>query len=395
MSLNNVAVHYSHKQTFDLCLTNKVWIITFPIKTRGHFMKLGLGLFRSMLTQENFRFARQVGATHLVVHLVDYFKDSSSLSTGTGEDVWGVTQNQGKLWTYEELRDLRAAVNAEGLTLEAIENFDPSHWYDILLDGPRKAEQMDNLKTIIRNMGRAGIPIMGYHFSLAGVWGRVEEEFARGGARSVGFVGDRVSSESPIPNGTVWNMVYDPDAPAGTIGPVSAEEMWQRLTYFLTELAPVAQEAGVRLAAHPDDPPLPTLRGTPRLIHQPRLFQKLIDIVPDPVSSLEFCVGTISEMTEGDVYEVIDKYSKEGRIGYVHLRNVMGKVPNYHEVFIDEGATDMFRILKILHKNNFDGVVIPDHTPQVTCPAPWHAGMAHALGWMRGALTAIEQTSEA
>jgi mannonate dehydratase len=254
---------------------------------------------------------------------------------------------------------------------------------------------MENLKTIIRNMGRAGIPIMGYHFSLAGVWGRVEEEFARGQALSVGYIGEKISPDSPIPNGTVWNMIYDPHAAPGTIATVSAEEMWQRLTYFLTELAPVAQEAGVRLAAHPDDPPLPTLRGTARLIYQPQLFQKLLDIVPNPVSSLEFCVGTISEMTEGDVYEITDKYSKEGRIGYVHLRNVRGKVPNYHEVFIDEGATDMFRILRILHKNNFDGVVIPDHTPQVTCAAPWHAGMAHALGWMRAALTAIEQPAEA
>src|SRR5436305_14316251 len=151
-------------------------------------MKLGLGLYRFMLTPDNFRFARQAGATHIVAHLVDYFNNPALLSTGSGGQVWGVSDNRNKLWSYEELRDLRAAVNAEGLELEAIENFDPSHWYDILLDGPRKKEQIENLKTIIRNMGRAGIPVMGYCFSLAGVWGSVEGEFAWGKATSVGFV---------------------------------------------------------------------------------------------------------------------------------------------------------------------------------------------------------------
>lgn len=91
-----------------------------------------------MLTTEYFRFARQCGATHLVVHWVDYFRTADSLSTGSGADTWGVRTNQGKLWTYEELRDLVGAAKAEGLEIAAIENFDPSHWHDVLLDGPHK-----------------------------------------------------------------------------------------------------------------------------------------------------------------------------------------------------------------------------------------------------------------
>lgn len=353
-------------------------------------MKLGLGLYRAMLTPDNFRFARQAGATHLVVHLVDYFGQSDSLSTSSGGDAWGVTRNHDKLWTYEELRDLRAAINAEGLELAAIENFDPSHWYDILLDGPKKAEHIENIKTIIRNMGRAGIPCMGYNFSIAGVWGRTETT-ARGGAKSVGFIREDAPPETRIPNGTVWNMVYEPDAPPGDIGTVTTEQLWQRLTDFLTELVPVAEEAGVRLAAHPDDPPLPTLRDTARLVYQPQLYQRLLDIVPSHYNALEFCLGTLSEMVDGDIYEATEQYSRQGKLGYVHFRNVRGKVPNYHEAFVDEGDIDMFRILRILHKNNFDGVLIPDHTPQMTCDAPWHAGMAYAMGWMRAAITAVTQ----
>jgi len=90
-------------------------------------------------------------------------------------------------------------------------------------------------------------------------------------------------------------------------------------------------------------------------------------------------------MTEGDVYEAVDRYSRQGKIAYIHLRNVVGKVPNYRETFIDEGDVDMIRILSILADNGFDGVVIPDHTPQMSCPAPWHAGMAHTLGFILAA----------
>ena len=221
------------------------------------------------------------------------------------------------------------------------------------------------------------------------MWGRVEGDFARGHAKSVGFVSNLAPQETPIPNGTVWNMIYDPDAPAGTVPDVTAEQIWQRLSDFLRELVPVAEESGVRLAAHPDDPPLPSLRGTARLVYHPDLFQKLLDVVPSYNNSLEFCLGTISEMRQGDVYEAVDRYSKQGNIAYVHFRNVHGKVPDYHEVFVDEGDMDMYRILQILHKNNYDGVLIPDHTPQMTCAAPWHAGMAYALGWMRAAMASL------
>ncbi len=352
-------------------------------------MKLGLGLYRAMITRENFQFAKQAGVTHVVVHLVDYFNQSSSLSTGSGGEAWGVTRNQDKLWSYEELRDLRTAINAEGLELAAIENFDPSHWYDILLDGPRKAEQMENIKTMIRNMGRAGIPCMGYNFSIAGVWGRTETTHARGGAKSVGFIAAEAPLQTRISNGSVWNMIYDADAPPGDIGTVTSEQLWARLEYFLKEIVPVAEEAGVRMAAHPDDPPLPTLRDTARLVYQPHLYQRLLDIVPSPYNALEFCLGSVAEMTEGDVHEATEYYSQQGALAYIHFRNVRGKVPDYHEVFVDEGDIDMYRILRILHKNQFDGVIIPDHTPQMTCDAPWHAGMAYALGWMRAAMTSV------
>jgi mannonate dehydratase len=185
-------------------------------------------------------------------------------------------------------------------------------------------------------------------------------------------------------------MVYDRNAPTGTLPSIPHEELWQRLQRFLEEVIPVAEQSGVRLAAHPDDPPMPTMRQQPRLVYQPQMYQTLIDLAPSRSNALELCVGTLAEMTEGNIYDAVDQYSKQGKIAYIHLRNVVGKVPHYRETFIDEGDVDMIRILEILHRNRFDGVLIPDHTPQMTCAAPWHAGMAHTLGFMLAAKAVIE-----
>lgn len=356
-------------------------------------MKLGLGLYRHMLKREYFDFARQAGCTHLVVHLVDYFNQGTqnprdNQPVGPKNGAWGYAGNPDQLWTVEELRGLRQEIEDAGLILEAIENFDPAHWHDILLNGEKRAQQLENIKQIIRNAGKAGIPILGYNFSLAGVCGRVSGPFARGGATSVGMDGP---VETPVPAGMVWNMIYDPQAAEGTLPAPSPEEFWRRLEDFLREVIPVAEEAGVRLAAHPDDPPMPSMRGQPRLVYQPHLYQRLLDVVSSSNNALEFCLGTIAEMTEGDLYEAVENYSRQGRIAYIHFRNVSGKVPHYRETFVDDGDVDMIRVLSILRKNKYEGVLIPDHTPQMTCPAPWHAGMAYALGFMRAALMHLER----
>ncbi len=350
-------------------------------------MKLGLGLYRHMLTRENFQFARQAGATHIVAHLVDYFRGgqhahAEDQPTGTDRG-WGIAGDPDQLWTVEELTDLRRQVEAAGLVLEAIENFDPAHWYDVLLDGPKRDQHLENVKTIIRRLGQAGIPMMGYNFSIAGVAGRTTGPYARGGAPAVGMEGPY---DLPMHKGMAWNMVVDPDSPDEPAGTATHEQLWDRFERFLGEVLPVAEKAGVRLAAHPDDPPLPTIRNQPRLVYQPRLYQKLIDLNPSPANVLEFCVGTLAEMTEGDIYEVVDHYSRQHRLGYVHLRNVVGKVPTYKESFIDEGDVDVLRVLAILHRNAFEGVIIPDHAPQMSCAAPWHAGMAYAMGFLRAGM---------
>jgi mannonate dehydratase len=351
-------------------------------------MKPGLGLYRNSLTNENFLFAKQAGASHLIVHLTNYFEGRDPhLTSGSDERGWGIAR--GPLWSYEELIEIKKAINSHGLEWEAIENFNPLHWHDVLLDGPKKEQQLEDLKMMIRNIGKAGIPVVGYNFSIAGVWGWTTERLARGEALTPVFDAKKVNLETPIPAGMIWNMIYDPEAPPGIVPPVSSEELWQRLEYFLRTVLPVAEESGVRLALHPDDPPVESLRGAARLVNQPQKYDRLLQLVPSPANCVELCMGSIQEMTEGDLYESLDSLSRQQKIAYVHVRNVKGKVPCYYEAFIDEGDIDIVKALSILKENGFDGVLVPDHTPEMSSAAPWHTGMAFALGYIRGILQSL------
>jgi len=345
---------------------------------------LGFGFYHHMLDEGSFRFARQCGATHAVVHLVDYFGGARSVAEVNqpvgASGGWGRAGASTERWTAASLKALRRQINDAGLELAAIENFDPAHWYDVLLGGPKRDEQLEGLCEIIRAVGTAGIPVIGYNFSLAGVAGRVSGPYARGEAVSVAMDG---IDETPVPRGMVWNMVYDEAPPAGSQPSIDQDTLWERLAYFLDAVIPVAEKSGVRLAAHPDDPPVPRLRDTPRLVHQPALYDRLLALHPSRANALEFCLGSVAEMSEGDLYESTERHARNGDIAYIHFRNVQGKVPHYREAFVDDGDIDMARIVEILEAARFDGVMIPDHTPLMQCDAPWHAGMAYAMGYIR------------
>ena len=110
------------------------------------------------------------------------------------------------------------------------------------------------------------------------------------------------------------------------------------------------------------------LCAQPRPVYQPQFYQKLIDLKPSPRNALEFCVGTLAEMMDGNVYDAVETYSRQNRLGYVHLRNVRGKVPNHKETFIDDGDVDIVHVLRILKKNNYQGVLIPDLAPRMPLP---------------------------
>lgn len=353
-------------------------------------MRLGIGLYKDQLRQENYRFARQSGCTDIIAHLANYYTNGSIVPGTDGTANYGVSQ-VGEEWSLDSLLSLKREIEAEGLHLEGIENFSVADWYDVLLDGPMREKQMERLKQIIRNVGLAGIPVFGYNFSIAGVWGHERRKAARGGADTACFDHEDGGKDFPIPNGQVWNMTYDLNAPEGFLKPVSHQELWDRWTRFAEEIMPVAQSSGVKMAAHPDDPPMPEMRGHARLVYEPQYYQKMVDINPNPSNCFEFCMGSIQEMQKGNIYEAIEQYLPQKRLAYIHFRNVKGKVPHYVEAFVDDGDIDMFQCLRLLKKYNYQGVLIPDHTPQLECGASWHAGMAYALGYMKAALQMLER----
>jgi mannonate dehydratase len=349
-------------------------------------MRVGLTLSGDHLTGDGARFAAQLGVSDIVIHLNTYGRGTAeelaAWQSGEVGPFNGSVVTE-PLWDFEKMSGVVAMLAEHGLKVAALENFSPRFWSDILLDGPDKRAQMDDLKQLVRDAGRAGIPVIGYNFSLAGVWGWRRVQAARAGSWTVEFDMSKFEHDAPIPDGMIWNMRYREAVPGAKPVTVSHDELWQRLDWFLKELVPVAEEAGVKLAAHPDDPPADMLRGTARLVNSHAKYDRLLDVVRSPSNALEFCIGSLAEMPEGDIYETTRHFAGLGALAYVHFRNVRGKVPHYHETFVDDGDVDMAEIVRVLRDANYDGVLVPDHVPDLHSPSPWHSGNAYTVGYMR------------
>ncbi len=320
-------------------------------------MHLGLKFSIDTLTRDNLQYAQQMGVTHIVLH-----------SPRLGEA--GVLD-------YVQLLQIKKFIDSFGLELVAIENLPGDHMKPIALGAPDRDGYIDNVCTSIENMGKVGVPILGYYFHLAGVSGHWRVYTSGGGRGDAGLK----------------SFDYDlvKDAPHVEGAPVSVEEMWQRLGYFLERAVPVAERAGVKLAAHQDDPPAPTLFGTGRLLTDHDAMQRLIDLVPSPNNGLEFCQGTVAEMGPDKTIDAITRFASQDKIFYVHFRNVRGQFPRFDEVFIDEGDVNMIAALKAYKEAGYTGVITPDHTPRVIGDKGYgHRGRAFALGYIRAAMQALD-----
>jgi mannonate dehydratase len=330
-------------------------------------MKLGLGAIHEV-TEEKLKFAKQFGVDHIVVHTPDLSGDG--------------------YWEFMDLLRLRTLVESAGLKLAAIENIPRSYYDKVRLGLPGRDEQIENWCKTLRNMGKAGIPILGYDFHLVGVWRTEKSPRGRGGAYISSFDYERVK-DAPLPAKDSYGYDLVAGAPLALAGEMTEEEMWDNYTYFLKAVIPVAEEAGVKMGLHPDDPPVPILGGTVRIFRSIDALKRLIDIVPSDYNGLEFCQGTVAEMG-ADVIEAIRYFGSRKKIFYVHFRNIKGTVPKFDEVFIDEGDMDMFKAMRAYKEVGYDGVMIPDHTPGVVDDTGWgHRGRAFALGYMKALVQAV------
>ena len=316
-------------------------------------MRPGFGQFQ-VASEEYLLFAQQFGATDILFN--------TPLIPGDG----------GK-WQLQDLVKLRLRVEQFGMKLSALENVPTSFYDHIMLNGPRRDEQIENMIFTVRNMARAGIPIFGYNWMPSHVW-RTPPAQIRGGALATAY-DHALGSKYPLTHGREY----------------SEEEMWENLEYWIKIITPVAEEEGIRLGIHPCDPPVDKLGGIPQLLRSFESYKRLIEIYPSDSNAIEFCQGTFSEMKD-DIYEMIDYFVSRKKIHYVHFRNVSSKVPNFYEEFVNTGYVDMYKAMKIYHKHNFDGFFIDDHVPHTHGDTPWgHRGRAFANGYIQAMIEAVQK----
>jgi mannonate dehydratase len=284
-------------------------------------------------------------------------------------------------WKYEDLKRIKERCDSYGLRLEALENT-PTRFYDQAMLGlPGRDEQIENYQKTLRNMGRAGIFMLGYNWMPNWVW-RTPHKSGRGGVRVTAFNLDEVDAV-PLVAGVKTLDVLEGRT-------ISHGEMWENYRYFTQAVLPVAEEVGVKMAIHPDDPPMPELGGIARLFHSVEGYKKAMEeIAPSPNHGIEFCMGCFSEMGT-NVIDVIRYFGERGKIFYVHLRDVQGCVPAFQECFLGEGNFDPVDVIRTLKEVGFDGFIIDDHVPHLIDDSDWnHRGHAHATGYILGLVDAV------
>jgi len=229
---------------------------------------------------------------------------------------------------------------------------------------------------LIRNMGKLGIPVWCLEF-MPGlhVLRTTRTAPARGGALATAY--DHAMMEKD---------------PLTEFGVVSDEQIWDALKYFLERVVPVAEEAGVKLAMHPDDPPLSPIRGIARIMRSIENYQKLIDLVPSPVNGIALCMGNFTLMTD-DLPGAIRHFGSQKKIFFVHIRDVRGTPDNFVETFHDEGKTDLAACMRAYRQIGYDGVARPDHVPVMEeggDPYQYSPyGALFAIGYIKGLHQAV------
>ena len=201
----------------------------------------------------------------------------------------------------------------------------------------------------------------------------------------------RTSTEIPTRGGalvTGYDNEHTRDEPNTEYGVVTEEQLWDNLKYFLERVVPVAEEANVKLAMHPDDPPLSPIRGIGRIMRSVENYQRLIDLVPSPINGITLCQGNFTLMTD-DLPAVIRHFGEQDKIFFVHLRDVKGTPERFEETFHDDGKTDMLACLEAYRDIGFDGVLRPDHVLTMEGDSNEHAGYSSlgrlfAIGYIKG-----------
>ncbi|MFC5134674.1 MULTISPECIES: mannonate dehydratase [Haloferacaceae] len=336
--------------------------------------QITVGFRTRSISDERLRFIRQVGAT-------DVYLDHSSLDEEPDEFIDNTGENdtlvidEDVIPSAEELIEAKERVEAHGLRLAGVHSLPHSIYGPIMLGTERADERIELIAQLIRNIGEAGIPILGYQWNPRGLvpMRTRPDRPIRGGAEATEF--DLTDLEDPFEVAETVDREY------------SEAEFWENYERFVEAVVPVAEEADVRLALHPVDPPgIEQLGGIPRLFRNVENFERAMDIVPSYHHGLKLCLGCFSQLGE-DIPALIRRFGERDQIVFVHFRDVEGTVPSFHETFVDEGNFDEFEAMEALVDIGFSGSVLPDHVPKIEGDSQWrHRANAFTAGYLKGVI---------
>lgn len=277
-------------------------------------------------------------------------------------------------WTMEALTAVKETYERYGMRWRVLEGTPPLDKVKLGIAG--RDEELENFITLIRNLPKVGVNIICYNWMPVINWARTDPaRKGRGGALVTAFDYDAIK-----------------DQPLTEHGEVSEDTMWKNMEYFLKAVVPEAEKSGVKLALHPDDPPVPRIRGIARIMRTADAFKKLIELYPSPNNGLTLCQGTFATMGE-DIPSVIKYFGKRKKIFFVHFRDIRGNKWNFEETFHDEGITDMYKSMKLYYETGFNGPMRPDHVPTVAGDSNDHPGYSElgtlfAIGYIKGLMEA-------
>jgi mannonate dehydratase len=273
----------------------------------------------------------------------------------------------GETWPLAKITKLRDTVHAAGLALDVIESV-PVH-EDIKLGKPSRDALIANYAQTLRHLGAAGIKVVCYNFMPVFDWTRTTlEKRLPDGSTTLAFDVDTVANINPddgiqLPG---WDTSYD----AGQLRALLAEyascdeaRLWENLEYFLQRIIPVAEEAGIRMAIHPDDPPRPIF-GLPRIVKNREDLERVLAIVDSPANALTLCSGSLGADTANDVAAMVREFTARGRIPFAHMRNVkVNDKGDFHETAhrSADGSLDMAAIMQAYSDADYTGYIRPDH----------------------------------
>jgi mannonate dehydratase len=282
----------------------------------------------------------------------------------------------GHVPTVEKLVQTRTRIEDAGLTFAGVQSLSGAVYDDVMFGREGAEERIAEVKRLVRNMGKAKVPILGYQWNPRAqnvVFSTSTSKRIRGGARTREF--DLHELEDP-------ESASDPDAPE-----YDEAAFWERYESFLEEVLPVAEAAGVRLALHPADPPVvERLEGIPRLFRDVASFERAMEAVPSDAHGLKFCTGCFSEMGV-DVPDVLRRFGADDDLVFVHFRDVVGSMPSFYETFLDdpESNFDPYEAVRVLDEVGFEGAMLPDHVPAVEGDTDWgHRGRGFTVGYIKG-----------